>query len=125
MLVGVLDHIKGALEVDADDRVKILFVHVEHQLVAGDTGVVDQYVDAAEVRDDRLDRLFGGFKVGDVAKIRSRFDAVGSQLRDRVVALGFVADIQDRNISAVFGKLFGDSQPDAARAAGDDRRFIF
>ena len=52
--------------------------------------------------------------------------------RDRLAAGGFhqlhglraVADIDDRDVHAVFGQPFGEGLPDAAGAAGDDGDFV-
>ena len=76
MLVGVLDHIECALEVYVDYRVKIGFLHIEHQLVACDTGIINKYIDSAEVSDHLIYYLFGFFKVGNVAEILLNLCAV-------------------------------------------------
>ena len=114
MLVGVLDHIEGALEVDVDDRVKIALLHVEHQLVARDAGVVDQVINAAEVLDHLVDDLLGSGKVRDVAEILLHLGAVLLQLLFGVQALALVADVENGDIRAAFGELLGDRQTDSA-----------
>src|SRR5699024_6667135 len=53
-------------EIDVQHRVPTAGVHVGQQLVAGDAGVVDQHVEPAALRLDRLGDLVGGVLGGDV-----------------------------------------------------------
>jgi hypothetical protein len=58
--VVVLDHVRqrglgheeGAREVDREDLVPVLVVHLEHRLVDRDAGVVDEHVEPAVTVDD-------------------------------------------------------------------------
>src|SRR5699024_5859905 len=64
-------------EVDAQHGVPAAGVHVGQKLVAGDTGVVDQHVEAAALLRDRLGDLVGGVLGGDVHGQRGAPDLVG------------------------------------------------
>jgi hypothetical protein len=56
VLLGRPGHQERAAQVHADDQVPVVVGHLEQQVVAGDAGVVDQDVDAAELLDDPVDR---------------------------------------------------------------------
>ena len=71
----MLCHIERTLEVDVDNRVKVLLGHIEHKLVARDTGVVDENINLAEVGDHLLDNCLAGCKVADVAVVSLNLDS--------------------------------------------------
>src|SRR5581483_10845880 len=83
-------------------------------------GVVDEHVDAAELRarplDDRLDLAL----VANVAPERERPTPVGAQLLGRPLAAVEVAGAEDE-IGARLGERLGHLAADAGAAAGDDR----
>ena len=90
-------------------------------------GVVDDDVDAAELRRGLVDRLLDVGLVADVDDERQRLaagalDVLGGgvdgagELRVRLGGLG-----RDRDIGAVAGGAQSDRQPDAARGAGDEQ----
>ena len=37
-------HVEATVQVGLDHRVEVFFAHAHHQTVAGNTGVVDQYI---------------------------------------------------------------------------------
>ena len=73
---AVFDHLghdglgkeKGPGEVGGEDVVPVLALHAEGEDVAGDAGVVDEDVNAAEVDNDRFGTLFDGVFAGDVER---------------------------------------------------------
>ncbi len=64
-----LDEIEGALEVGVDDDVPILLAHAHGQAVAGETGVVDQNIDAPEVGEDSFAERGRRLSVGDIDRV--------------------------------------------------------
>ena len=121
--VAVAQCREAGAQVDVDHRVELLERHLLQPRVAGDAGVVDQHVDAAELRldggDHRVDRL----AVGDVDREARRLRARLAALRDRGVhRLGLhVADDDD---GAFAGELECCCQADALGSAGDDRDLV-
>lgn len=58
---GSLGHLVGAAQVDVEDRVPQVVVHVCESLVAQNTGVVDQDINTAEGIDSGLDDILAIF----------------------------------------------------------------
>ena len=90
---------------------------------AEDRGVVDQVVDAAELRKRLRGHLLGGVGVGDVDPHGERvaalaLDAVGDLLR----ALG--VDVGDDHGRALAGQRLGVRLADTAAGSGDDRHLL-
>ena len=120
-----MDIVECRLEVDGDHGVPLLLGHAEHQAVLGDSGVVDQNVDVAEVVLDFLDYLLGGREVGGVRRVTLAFHALG-----RDFLFGFLAVLVDDEVGesdvATFGSEFqSDFLADAAGGARDDGYFSF
>ena len=75
---AILDHLghdglgeeKGSGEIGGQDIVPVLALHAEGEDVTGNTGVVDEDVNTAEVGNDRLGALFDGIFAGDVERER-------------------------------------------------------
>ncbi len=57
------------LEVYADHRVPLFFAHVREHAVTQEAGVVDQYVEPAEVVERRLDEILRAGPVGHVVAV--------------------------------------------------------
>jgi hypothetical protein len=107
--------------VDVDDQVPVLVGHLEQQVVAGDAGVVDQDVDAAELLDDPGDR---GVDRGGVADVGADADVLlvpgRGELRGRRRGSRLV-EVEDRDRRALLGEPGRAPEADALRRARDDR----
>ena len=83
----LLDHLsrgrlgaqEGALQVDPQHTIEIRFAQIEEFRGVHDPGVVDQYVDSAELPDRRIDQ---GVRVGLVADIRAPIHRLTAPRRD-------------------------------------------
>ena len=85
-----------------------------------DAGVVDQDVDAAELAVDVLDERVDLVPVADVARAGGSLCALGAQRgRDLLAGVGLAAD--DHDLGAGLRERPRHGEPEAARAAGDDR----
>ena len=115
-----MDEVEGALEVDVDDEVPLLFGHAHHQPVTGDTSVVDEDVDTAEVCDDFFDELVSIFEVSCIRGISLSLDTEPFELLDE----GFYS-LVDLEVSDHYGSTFlcileCNSTADTTACAGDD-----
>ena len=115
-----VDEVEGTLEVDVDDEVPLLFGHTHHQPVTGDTSVVDEDVDTAEVCDDCFDELVSIFEVSCVRGISLSLDTEPFELLDE----GFYS-LVDLEVSDHYGSTFlcileCNSAADTTACAGDD-----
>src|SRR5690606_31954055 len=86
---------------------------------AGDTGIVDQHVDATVVLGHAVDGLLDRAFVGDVDMPVACGHAAAVQLAGEPAA-GIVVDVEQRQLRALFGKP-GHARPaNAGGGAGDD-----
>ena len=88
--------------------------------VAGDSGVVDQDVDAAPGVDGRLNAALDYLRVAHVAHLEPRVDAAGGQLGDRSFAQGAV-EVDDQQPGALPAQPGRYAEADAGGAARDYR----
>jgi hypothetical protein len=79
---GVARRREVALEVDADHAVPLVLGHVHEHPVAGDAGVVDEDVEAAELVDRLPDHRLRLAEVGDVRAVRDGLTALRLDLGD-------------------------------------------
>ena len=108
-----------ALQVDPQHPVEVLFGQVEELGGVDDAGVVDEDVDATEVRDGVVDQRFARGPVADVGLLVERIAAGG---RDRLhdgTAADFV-DVGDDDARTGLGEGAGAGRADALRCAGHD-----
>ena len=94
----------------------------EHQAVAGDAGVVDQHVDAAEVGEDLLHGLVRLGEVGGVGRVGAHLDAERLEFRDSIFD---DLDVRECDVRPFFGELQGDGLADAPGCARDEGDFSF
>ena len=120
-----VDEVERALEVDRQDGIPLGLAHAEHEAVFGDSGVIDEDVDAAEGVHDLLDGIVRLLEVGGVGGDGQHADAKGFEF-----LLGLLADfvddqIREGDIGAFLCKLEGDLFSDAPRRARNQRDLSF
>src|SRR5690606_21666958 len=59
--------VEQAVQIGVDDRAPVFLAHFAEQAVAGDAGVVDQYVDGTQLVTDLAEGVDRGVPVGNVA----------------------------------------------------------
>src|SRR5438094_2761285 len=126
--VALLDHgpqrgpraEEGAGQVGRQDRVPLLRLHPEHQVVARHPGVVHEMVEPALGLDDRLDRRLRRGAIADVEEQGRRLAAGGGDLLDHLAQPCLVprAEVDGRSLAR---QPAGDRPADAARGAADQR----
>jgi len=126
---GGAAHIERPLEVDADDRVELLFRHLVEQAVAQIAGVVDDRVDPAERVDRRLNHRLRAVPARDAVAIGDRSaarrdnlvcDLLGDRRATRCPVQAH-AEIVDDDGCARPREIEGDPAPHATPGAGDQR----
>lgn len=104
-----MDEVEGRLQVDVEDGIPLCLRHAEHQAVLGDSGIVDEDVDAAEVGVDLLHDGLGLGKVGGIARIGAAGDAQGLDLLACGLKAGSHVVVEDKvgecDVSALAGEL--------------------
>ena len=102
-----------------------MFGHTHQQCVARDTGVIDQYIYAAEVRYYLLYHLMRLVEIGRIGGIELHLHAQRRDLVARRLS-GFVQfEVRERYIRALAGKSKGDLFADTTGSARDDGCFSF
>jgi hypothetical protein len=86
-----------------------------------DAGIVDQRIQPAEARAQRLHRLMHRLSVGDIAMQRQRTVRVFKACNR--IAQQCVLDIEQGHVPALGEKPFCHRKPDTARSAGHQRDF--
>ena len=132
--LALLDHDAGRRlgahehggHVDGHDLVELLQGVIDQRGAGADAGVVAQHVQAPEAIDHRREGRRHGVGIGQCG--RDAHDVVGEallgELGERRIH-GLLARAGQRHLRAVLQKLANDSEPDAARAAGDDGHLSF
>ena len=129
MLPRRLGDVEGAAQVDVDDRIEELGVHVAERLVAQDPGVVDHDVDTTEGVDGGLDDRRAalwrgdGVAIGDRLATRRR-DFVDDELGRADIcacAVDRPAEVVDHHEGASRREEEGVLLAEAAAGTGDDR----
>ena len=77
-----MQEIEGALHVHGNHGVPLAFAHAHHQAVLGDTGIIDQNVDTAEIGHHLRHHLLRLSKVRRVGGIALHGHAESFQLRN-------------------------------------------
>jgi len=117
-------HRKTPVRFDADHEVPVLALHAHDELVAGDAGVVDQDLQAAELGGDVLYGLLDAFFVGDVHLEAGGLATGGGNFFDHGGQLVF-HDVGHGDRGAGLGQRQGNGAADALRRAGDERNPTF
>ena len=126
---GVFRHHEGAARVDLMHEIEALHVGLRDRRERDGAGIVDHDVEAAEMRGGLIERGLDGGLVAHVDHEGERlaagfFDFAGRGV-DGAFQLGVRLDRLggDGDIGAVARSLERDGEPDAARGAGDEKRF--
>ena len=110
-----------AREVDLEHAMPVVVGHLQHRVIAGDPGVVDEDVEASVLLDHLPDDAPAVFGKADVAAVDAGLHAVRldrlAGLRDLVL----VAAVAGGDRGALLGERQADRGADAATAAGDER----
>lgn len=108
-----------APEVDVHDAVDVLELHVLDLAVVGDSGIVEDRVDPAEMIGDGLRVLEHRFAFGDVEQLAVHLRA--GRL-DEPLGLGETVgvDVADGDLGAALAELDGQFPAHARRGTGDD-----
>ena len=114
-------HVPHAEDVDADDEVTGLRVHVLELDAAVDTGVIVQDVDLAVGLDHVVDHLLDLLEVADVALAVVGLQAGLLQLFGG--GHNSVRQVNEDNGGTMLGQNFCAAKADALGSAGDDRDF--
>ena len=120
-----MDEVECGFQVHVDNHIPLLFAHAHHQAVAGDPGVIDQYVDATEILHDLSHHAGRIFEVCGVGGISFGLDAERLQLFFRVLEIFVHFQVGKDDRRALFGKPHGDCLPDSPGGSGHDSDFSF
>src|SRR5690606_117828 len=94
---------------------------LERVLVVLLGGVVDEHVEATELRDDLLDGLLAEPRVSDVALDQQRAPALGLDVALHLLGVLVLLEVEDRHVGALLREVDRHGAADAAVAAGDRR----
>ncbi len=117
--------VESALEVNGYHGVPLLLGHAHHETVLGDSGVVHQNVDTAEVLFHLVDHFLCLLEICGIGGISFCLHAHGCDF-----CFGFLAGLVDVEVGESYvGSLGGETQgkslADAAGGAGDEGCFSF
>ena len=111
--------VERRLEVDVDYRVPLCLVHTQHKSVAGDTGVVDEYVDTAEVLHYLVHRRLCIGEISGIGGIGTGLDAGSLEFLESILVYLHVRECYVRTLGCELqGNRLADS-PGCARNQGD------
>jgi hypothetical protein len=117
------DGVKGAGEIDRQDRIPLLDRELLDRGNMLDAGIVDEDVDAAELAAREVDHGGDVAALADVGAAEGDADVVRPRhLRPRLLDRRRVAEAVDDDIGASAGERLGDAEPDAARRSRYDGR---
>ena len=102
-----MHEVERALEVDRDDAVPLLLRHPHHQTVAGDTGVVDQHVDMAEILDYLVHRSVSLLEVSGVGGITPALHSESLDLLYRILEIVVFLEVGECDVRSGRGQFHG------------------
>ncbi len=116
--------VKGAREIDGDDRVPFVDRKFLDRIDVLNAGVVHQDIDAAEFGPGLIDHLLDLVGIGNIgARIHHADIVLPLEIADDFVDLVGRAEAVEHDIGAGPGKPGGDTEPNTAGRAGDDGGF--
>ncbi len=116
-----VDHRLPLLQAHLADYLAVLVLH--QQAIAGDAGVIDQAVQAAEVRHHVTEQLFHFLFFGHVGQIGARFTA-GRLTGGHGGVQVFLAQVHAGQAGALAGKVGGNTPAQATAGAGNNNHFL-
>ena len=119
------DGVKGPLQIGVDHLVKIRFLHSGHQIVSGNSRVVDQDVHTAEIRKHLLHHFRAGLIIRYRALIDLRPSSQRADLFRRLLRAFSASVIIDGNIRSPSGKRERDLLSDPASRSGHQSHLSF
>jgi len=117
---GGLGDEEDALEVGGEDVVPVLLAHAHDERVAGDAGVVDDDIEAAEALEGGLDGGGGALGGGDIGLQDLDADATAGEFGLGGASGLLITAVGEEEIEAIPGEALRNREADAARATGDD-----
>ncbi|MCY1424535.1 hypothetical protein D9M71_402850 [compost metagenome] len=120
--VGGFQQQERCFQVAVDDGVPLLFGHLLDHVIPGETGVVDDDVDAAEGVQGGLHATVAEVGGGHVTDAGDCIAAEGADFRDHFIGRSLV-EVVDHDLGAFFGKFQRDGAADAAAGTGNDGDF--
>ena len=118
-----MDEVERRLEVHRQHGVPLCLGHAHHQAVLGDSGVVHEDVDTAEILHDPVDDRVRLFEVGCVRGIALGLHAQRGDLGFGGLAVLVDRKVGERHVGALFGEFECDGLADAACGAGHNGHF--
>ena len=109
-----MDKVECRLQVDSDNGIPLSLGHAHHQSVFGDTGIVDQHVNRAEIRLYLIDNLFCLGKVSGIAGISLGLHAESLDFCFCSLSVLIDNEVGKGNVCALLGKFQRDSFTDTA-----------
>src|SRR5439155_26236106 len=120
-LADRLAHQEDAADVQVHHLVRRFQRMLFGRRAPGGAGVVDEDVDLPQALQRFTGDTLNFFGLAHVGRDPARVDALGLQVCRRLFEIAGLARAQ-QNLRARFTERLGDLQPEAARAAGDERR---
>ena len=108
-----------------DHGIPLVFAHAHQQSVAGNAGVVDQDVDAAEILDDLVHECLRLVEIRSVRAVAFGADAFPGQFGFEGLSFFYRRKVRKCNGSSLSGERLGDAPADAARSPRDEGDFAF
>ena len=112
-----------AAQVDIHHPIPIAFIEVEQGFCLGDTGIVDQNVDAAKAGNNITHHLLSSGNVADIDGVGQRYTSCLRQFVGRGCGR-FCRIVGNDNGSPFLCQPGGNSFPDPAPGTGDNGNFV-
>ena len=120
-LTDCLGNLEQAEHIDVEDPLNVCHGHIGHGNLLGDTGIVDQNIDAAKLFHNIRDQSIHRSLVADIAGNTVGFTAQSFNLLS-IGSNAFLIDVRQHNGSTLASKGLGDGAPDSlgGTGTGDD-----
>ncbi len=120
-----MQEVEGRFHVHGNDGIPLLLAHAHHKAVFGDTGVVHEDIDAAEVLHNLVHDGLGSFELGGVGGIGLHGYAEGFQFLDRFLS-GFIDNEVGESDVGAFGGIFeGNGFANTPGGTGNEGHLVF
>ncbi|KPZ02235.1 Unknown protein sequence [Pseudomonas syringae pv. aptata] len=102
----------------------LAILDLDQQAVTQNASVVDQAMNGAEILGDLADRVDDLFFISDIAQISASLDPKCLTDGDGLIEF-LLIEVQQRQVGAFAGQVFGHGSAQPLAAAGDDYQLVF
>ena len=109
-----MDEVEGTLKIDVDNGIPLSFAHAHHETVFGDTCIVDEHIDRAEIILNIVDYSFGLCEIISIVSVAFSLYTESFKLLFGCFHIFVTIELGECNVGSFRSEFQGDSLADTA-----------